>query len=117
MDFLSKKLVIVSLASGAASVSVYYLLNRILASTSRKKKAATQEPSKIYELKSLLDQYMLFNFANKNDIFLVDVNDDALANIYNCAEFPKKVAALSRVYCADLFDDNNEVRPHCSCFQ
>ena len=56
----------------------------------------------IYEEKSLLDQYMMFNFSSDNEMLLF--NDlGEYTNVNNCFEFPKRVALLCRDHCPDIF--------------
>lgn len=65
-----------------------------------------QEQSKIYEEKELLDQYMLFNYADGKDFFsFSDLGE--FTDVRNCFLFPKKVALLCREYCPDLFFSEN----------
>jgi hypothetical protein len=92
----TKQIAAISLTSGALSVAGYILLKRLFS------KAATQiQQSKIYEEKELVDQYMLFNFAEGHDLFLFDLNEKT--NVTQCFLFPKRVALLCRDYCPDLF--------------
>lgn len=92
-----RELVAASLAGGAFSLLAYALVNKLLA-----KKKTLQEASRIYEEKALLDQYMLFNFAEPRDFLLFDQLGQ-YADINNCALFPKRIALLCKDYCPDIF--------------
>lgn len=96
---IRRELALVSLASGAASIVGYIVIKSLL----DKKKPSKQEASKIYEEKSLLDQYMLFNFAEPSDFLLFDLKQ--YSDINNCMLFPKRVALLCRDYCPEIFFD------------
>lgn len=93
-----REIALISLASGTVSVIGYILLKKIFKGCEKKQQ---QEPSKIYEEKSLLDQYMLFNYAETPDFLLFDLKE--FANVNNCVLFPKRVALLCRDYCPDIF--------------
>lgn len=89
----------VSLTSGALSIAGYILLKRLLCNSGCKKTKVEQ--SKIYEEKALLDQYMLFNYADAKDSILFDL--DQYSNISNCVSFPRNVAHLCRDHCPEIF--------------
>lgn len=99
MPHHSSYIALVSITSGALSIAGYILLKRLLCKTNCKAKKAEQ--SKIYEEKALLDQYMLFNFAEANQIILSDLNQ--YSNVYNCVLFPRNVALLCRDHCPEIF--------------
>ncbi|CAF0983893.1 unnamed protein product [Brachionus calyciflorus] len=91
---------LVSLTSGALSIAGYILLKRFLCKNMCKK-SKKAEQSKIYEEKALLDQYMLFNYADAKDFILFDLNE--YSNVYNCVSFPRNVALLCRDHCPEIF--------------
>ena len=100
-----RELVLVSLASGVLSITGYVLLKKVLGRYLCTHKTK-QEQSKIYEEKELLDQYMLFNYADGKDFFsFSDLGE--FTDVRNCFLFPKKVALLCREYCPDLFFSEN----------
>ena len=94
-----RDLVLASLAGGAFSLLGYALINKLL--NTKKETPKLQEASKIYEEKSLLDQYMLFNFAELRDFLLFDLGN--YSDVTNCILFPKRVALLCKDYCPDIF--------------
>ena len=93
-----RDLVLASLAGGAFSLLGYALVQKLL---NNKSSPELQEASKIYEEKSLLDQYMLFNFAESRDFLLFDLG--SYSDVTNCILFPKRVALLCKDYCPDIF--------------
>ena len=101
---LNRELVLTSLLSGAVSVGAYVLVQKYMCCNNSKQKQTNEpkhEPSKIYEEKALLDQYMMFNFADENEFLLFDLGN--LSDIKNCLNFPQKVGLLCREYCPDIF--------------
>ena len=97
----SKQNVILSIASGTISVIAYALIKKLFS------KKTDFKQSKIYEEKALVDQYMLFNFAEGKEFLSFDLNEKSDVN--NCFLFPKNIALLCRDYCPDLFL-NNQVK-------
>ena len=104
---VNRQLVLVSVASSALTLSVYYLVKKLNAASCESRLVTKQEQSKIYEEKTLLDQYMLFNFSLPNELLLFDLKEDV--NITNCFQFPKRVALLCRDHCPDLFFSSEQV--------
>lgn len=101
----NRELVLVSLTSGAISIASYIFLKRLLCCG--QKNTVKQEQSKIYEEKALLDQYMLFNYAEAKDFLLFDLKE--YSNFQNCISFPRNVALLCRDYCPDIFFGENVI--------
>jgi hypothetical protein len=101
-----KELVLVSLASGVLSITGFVLLKKALGRYLCTHKLK-YEQSKIYEEKELLDQYMLFNYADGKDVFSFSDLSSEFADVRNCFLFPKKVALICREYCPDLFFSEN----------
>jgi hypothetical protein len=107
----NRQIALISITSGALSVASYILLKKLFftrcpfhhqqpVQSNRK----VQEQSKIYEEKELVDQYMLFNFAEGNELLMFeDLNEKS--NVTNCFLFPKKVALLCQDYCPDIFSN------------
>ena len=105
-------------ASSALTLTAYFGLKKLMCPASssssrcpfahKSSTAPTEEvkiePSKIYEERELLDQYMLFNYATGKDLLMFDLNE--LADVQNCFQFPKRVALLCREHCPDLFTSN-----------
>ena len=109
MSLLNRQTALISVTSGAVSVLSYILLKKLLCKHCKKSNVSsgksTQEQSKIYEDKVLLDQYMMFNFCEGKDLLLFDLKGDSDVN--NCFLFPKRVALLCRDYCPDIFFSDN----------
>ena len=93
-----------AIAGGAFSLASYFLVKKFFCP----KQSVKIIQSKIYEEKTLLDQYMLFNYAEPNELLLFDLKE--YANVNNCFQFPKKVALLCRDHCPDLFFSEGQVR-------
>lgn len=104
-----RELVLASLAGGAFSLLAYALVKKLSGCAGKKQ---LQEASKIYEEKSLLDQYMLFNFAETRDFLLFDLGD--YEKVTSCTLFPKRVALLCKDYCPNIFfaDEVNKIRKY-----
>ena len=100
-----RELVLASLAGGAFSLLAYALVKKLSGGQKQ-----LQEASKIYEEKSLLDQYMLFNFAETRDFLLFDLGD--YEKVTSCTLFPKRVALLCKDYCPNIFfaDEVNKIK-------
>lgn len=103
----NRQIALISITSGALSVASYILIKKLFftrcpfhqTSNTNKK---VQEQSKIYEEKELVDQYMLFNFAEGRELLMFDDLNEK-SNVTNCFLFPKRVALLCRDYCPDIF--------------
>jgi SAM-dependent methyltransferase len=98
----TKEIALISLASGSLTLAGYFLIDKYLL----KNRKPQAQQSKIYEDKSLLDQYMVFNFANPDQFILFDDLNE-YQNINNCVLFPKRVALLCRDHCPDIFFDES----------
>ena len=103
---MNRQNILISVVSGTLSISGYILLRKLLCSGRKCKNVKTnQTQSKIYEEKSLLDQYMMFNFSDSNEIFLFDDLNEC-TDVTNCFLFPKRVALLFKEYCPDIFSSS-----------
>lgn len=97
-----REVLTISLASGALSICGYILLKKLWHRGEKKEKEPQQqEASRIYEEKALLDQYMLFNFAEPEDFLLFDL--EKYTDVKHSILFPKRIALLCKDYCPDIF--------------
>lgn len=97
---LTKQNLLVSVVSGTLSVTGYLILKKLFCS--KQTEAVCQKQSDIYEQKSLLDQYMMFNFSSDKEMLLFDdLNENS--DVTNCFLFPKRVALLCREHCPEIF--------------
>jgi hypothetical protein len=102
----TRQIALISITSGALSITGYILLKKLFFTQcpfhQPKTNKKLQEQSKIYEEKELVDQYMLFNFAEGKELLMFDDLNEK-SNVTNCFLFPKKVALLCRDYCPEIF--------------
>lgn len=106
---MNRQNLLISVLSGTLSVTGYILLKKLLCTEKKACNLKTnQTQSKIYEEKSLLDQYMMFNFSDSNEMFLFgDLNE--CTDVTNCFLFPKRVALLFKDHCPDIFSSDKVV--------
>ena len=99
MMFLNRQNLFISIISGTISIASYLALEKLYYKL--KNSHQIQSPSKIYEEKALVDQYLMFNYSDQQEMLLFDLNE--YANVKNCFLFPKRVALLCKDYCPDIF--------------
>lgn len=121
----NREIALIAASSGALSIAGFIFIKNLLCKNNDERLACRglvsrpqtlvkrnvvtdQEPSKIYEEKSLLDQYLLFNFASNEELVTFDLKENA--NIYNCSQFPKKVALLCLDHCPDILFSEQVLR-------
>ena len=67
----NRQLILASIGSGAFSLAGYFLLRKLVKLYYKtERNESNLQQSKIYEEKSLLEQYMLFNYSLPNECVL-----------------------------------------------